>query len=286
MRPTNFAPASTPRRTRTAAFTLIELLVVIAIIAILAAILFPVFAQAREKARAISCLSNQKQIGLAFMMYVQDYDETFPNVGWWDSYDTSNKWLGSYSWPLAIIPYHKNTGKSSFLKCPSDSDHPNFSKPEYIEQLIAMKWPGAVAGMTTEQMAQVFPLSYAANYALSASGSATPAKGGLALAALSAPASVFLTSEFGRGTAPWTNSQYSVYYTFPGYPNPYTRWKAGQRHQGGRNFTFTDGHAKFIKEPVSLDTPGQYTQDQVTGRYCRNGIYTRPDEDGTCPYPK
>jgi len=60
-------------------FTLIELLVVIAIIAILAAILFPVFAQAREKARAITCASNEKQIGLAILQYVEDYDEHFPN---------------------------------------------------------------------------------------------------------------------------------------------------------------------------------------------------------------
>jgi len=65
-------------RRRSPAFTLIELLVVIAIIAILAAILFPVFAQAREKARQTSCLSNMKQIGMGLMMYTQDYDETYP----------------------------------------------------------------------------------------------------------------------------------------------------------------------------------------------------------------
>src|SRR5262249_50119335 len=63
---------------RRSAFTLIELLVVIAIIAILAAILFPVFAQARERARMSACISNMRQIGSGLMMYVQDYDETFP----------------------------------------------------------------------------------------------------------------------------------------------------------------------------------------------------------------
>ena len=70
--------STTSLRSARSGFTLIELLVVIAIIAILAAILFPVFAQAREKARSISCLSNEKQIGTALLMYVQDYDETYP----------------------------------------------------------------------------------------------------------------------------------------------------------------------------------------------------------------
>ncbi len=70
-------PSQTPRKMREG-FTLIELLVVIAIVSILAAILFPVFARARENARRASCMSNLKQIGLGFMMYVQDYDETYP----------------------------------------------------------------------------------------------------------------------------------------------------------------------------------------------------------------
>src|SRR6266700_7444721 len=100
-------PSSRFAGIRARGFTLIELLVVIAIIAILAAILFPVFAQAREKARQTTCVSNTRQMALAVLQYLQDYDETFPR----DSNDGQKTFWMDY-----VQPYVKNT---AIWICPS-----------------------------------------------------------------------------------------------------------------------------------------------------------------------
>ena len=121
------ARIATPRRSSRRAFTLIELLVVIAIIAILAAILFPVFAQARDKARGASCLSNTKQISLGIMQYTQDYDETMPpvhncnvppapRITWFCGGNGDAR----LDWNEVVMPYIKTnmSGGNSVFVCP------------------------------------------------------------------------------------------------------------------------------------------------------------------------
>lgn len=159
---------SRPRRCPSArfGFTLIELLVVIAIIAILAAILFPVFAKAREKARQTSCLSNNKQLGLGFMQYQQDYDEQFPTS------NVNGQHILGQGWGGQIYPYIKSTG---VYHCPDD----------------------ATPSDTTSAGIISYPVSYAANLSFmrTDSGTSQDVHTGPLLAVLASPAKTILLSE-------------------------------------------------------------------------------------------
>lgn len=202
------------------AFTLIELLVVIAIIAILAAILFPVFAQARDKARSTACLSNCRQIGMAFMQYTQDYDEFLPLT----TYPVL-----SNSWTDSVQPYVKNRG---IFRCPSDP---------------SQNWTTPLPGETVVRRSSYFLNAWMAG--VQPYGN---------LAAVSSPANVIYMAEsaenitrdhfhpFYWGNPAEQTSGYMQNLTF----NPAkdeTKELALRRHQGGFNVTFADGHTKWVQ---------------------------------------
>jgi prepilin-type N-terminal cleavage/methylation domain-containing protein len=131
-------PAQT--RAQRSGFTLIELLVVIAIIAILAAILFPVFAKAREKARQTACLSNMRQIGTAILSYTQDYDEMIVPS------QNGTAGINLVSWPSIIQPYIKN---AAVFVCPSGSETPTGEDTQYTSNAAKRLYMGATQGTTS-----------------------------------------------------------------------------------------------------------------------------------------
>lgn len=193
-----------------AGFTLIELLVVIAVLAVLAAILFPVFTQAREKARATACASNCRQVGMAVIMYIQDHDERLPL--------TSHSGIEA-SWLVTVQPY---TRSRLLHRCPSDTST-NWDRP----------LPGQAA---------VRRSSYATNAYL------TPAGGFMALAQIPRPAEcVYLAELAEQLTGDHIHPQL---WPRPGYTGRVLdprREVATDRHQGGANYVFVDGHAKWYR---------------------------------------
>jgi len=277
---------------RKSAFTLIELLVVIAIIAILAAILFPVFAQAREKARAISCVSNEKQVALGILMYLQDYDEKYPQY-WYSGENGAapdapffTSWpikSGTFGWNEAIYPYVKNTGV--FL-CPS-----------------AVHGPAWGADRITDDTTPTGVVNYAINARLSGDtggldfgGQRTTANE----AQVEFPAVTILLTESSSNTADGSASSDENEWGWegrhvdklngdgwiggnePAAKTPDNFIQAGLkpplwRHTDGANYGFCDGHVKWYNGASVGGLPGYIaTEDSVA----RSGVGTPAGQNG------
>lgn len=225
-------------------FTLIELLVVVAIISLLAAILFPVFARARESARRASCLSNMKQIGLATMMYTQDYDEKYPTV-WMittQPYPAGVTWnSAAWYWPQLLYAYTKSM---QIFHCPSS---PNTAESAYHD-------------------------NYGANGLIFRD---PPYRSPLSLAAVEEPASTYMITDSGdyRVWIPSIMSGAGNYFLpGQGYSGgiscgsgvsvAYKSDCESGRHFNGINVAFADGHAKWLKSSVLVNEAKKYDNSQ------------------------
>jgi prepilin-type N-terminal cleavage/methylation domain-containing protein len=289
-------------KTHRTGFTLIELLVVIAIIAILAAILFPVFAQAREKARGATCLSNEKQITTATLMYSQDYDEQFPfafgyypGIGWMYPYvgdvpynwecgggNCGTKWTTMMTgyWSNSIQPYTKN---NAVMLCPSSSTliplsaaqgagAPAPAKTSLTYNGLLMAVPQAVVQLPAQL--PLFTESAGAAY-FNGFSTANPV---LVCDDPKQPC----TYVAGRGNGA-NNGETSGWFGFGARASV---------HGKGQNWSFVDGHAKFkvlsvgVKDPASTDYRNEPwynydAQELPAGAWSGNGHvwYFRPDND-------
>ncbi len=216
-------------------FTLIELLVVIAIIAILAAILFPVFARAREKARQSSCQSNLRQLGLACLQYAQDYDER--NV---DTY----RWVYNYLywWGDLVQPYCHNY---QLLVCPTDQWYWTQNRPPVVDP--------ATGQITYPQL----DCSYAMpDMRVDYNGNAIHPVPGSAIGQVQDPTGTFMLVD-SRSAQIYSGAGYTTVYRLTDLTDLSTTGmsQVSKRHNDGFDVCYADGHVKFVK----TSTPGSWT---------------------------
>jgi prepilin-type N-terminal cleavage/methylation domain-containing protein/prepilin-type processing-associated H-X9-DG protein len=245
-----------PASARVSAFTLIELLVVIAIIALLAAILFPVFANAREKARETTCTSNMRQIGMAVRMYVQDADETFPIFHAYMSSPGPGQ-PGHKGVEVELEPYTK---AKDLFRCPNDQGSPWQQK---VDVPTADNYRDAY-GSSYRFGSRCFTIAYGPDGSTSNNAPVDASKSGadaVADADYVYPAETRIMRD---EMFPWFDPAKDTagefgYGSYGGDPPYYGQW-----HPRGGGMVFADGHAKFIVSEGDFRKRIRFTPDGKT----------------------